>query len=123
MGTPTPNLGLSRPDFDASPWDALVNANFLTIDGAIYASTGMNEIAGVWANSLAITVGQRYIDTVDATVWQCDVAHTTAVSGSFATDRANNPTYWHRIGAGWSVRGEWANAAYYSVGDIAYNSC
>lgn len=50
---------------------------------------------GDWANNTVYALGDLARDGA-ATFWVCLVAHTSAVGGSFADDRAANPTYWEQ---------------------------
>lgn len=59
---------------------------------------GCNSAAN-WANNIAYSKGNQRKDTVLSTSWICLVAHTSAVAGTFADDRAANPTYWTTYGA------------------------
>jgi hypothetical protein len=55
-------------------------------------------------------------------VWACEVAHTSAVSGTFAADRAANPTYWSAVNQGIVVREEFAHGTDYFVGDFVFDT-
>jgi hypothetical protein len=50
--------------------------------------------APAWQTAHAYTVGQRIFDGVSGTFWDVSVAHTSAATGTFAADRALNPTFW-----------------------------
>jgi hypothetical protein len=50
-----------------------------------------------WANSTQYVNGIKVKDAVDTTFWQCKITHASAISGTFAADRAAHPTYWTQI--------------------------
>jgi hypothetical protein len=47
-----------------------------------------------WLNNHAYTVSTLAHDSNGYGYWTCAVAHTSAATGTFAEDRAANPTYW-----------------------------
>ena len=52
----------------------------------------------VWKNGVSYAVDAKACDDAYGTAsWKVLVAHTSAASGSFAADRAANPTYWTSI--------------------------
>jgi hypothetical protein len=48
--------------------------------------------APAWANNHAYIIGNKVYDS--GTFWNAAVAHTSAVAGTFAADRAAHPTFW-----------------------------
>ena len=56
-----------------------VFAKFISISG----------IKGVWSNSIAVSVGDKYVDRELGTIWEVLIAHTTASSGTFLNDHIN----------------------------------
>lgn len=54
----------------------------------------IGEYDAAWSTSTAYVVGDRVLDTVTGDVYHCDVAHTSAVSGTFAEYRAANLDIW-----------------------------
>jgi hypothetical protein len=91
----TSYLKLAKPAFDAAPWDQAVNGNMDTIDGFLAQFMAVPNFAGTWSNSTSYVVGQVTLDGSNATLWQCQVTHTSAASPTtFYQDRLNNPTYW-----------------------------
>lgn len=52
-----------------------------------------NVVSSAWAVSTGYSVGNVRIDATDSTRWQALVAHTSG-AGTFAADRAANPSYW-----------------------------
>jgi len=67
---------------------------FGTPETPIYADAVDDYDHASWANSFAYAVGDRVFDTDDDNIYIALVAHTSAVGGSFTTDRANNPLNW-----------------------------
>jgi hypothetical protein len=52
----------------------------------------------VWKNNYPYAVDMKACDAVSNTAsWQVVVAHTSAAAGTFAADRAANPSYWTSI--------------------------
>lgn len=94
----TTNYNIPLPAFSGDPWSQDYYDGFNIVDAVLFALSGVTDIAGVWDNSTAYTVGQRAIDDTDGTVWQCATGHTSASSGTFSADRTANPTYWTSFG-------------------------
>lgn len=90
----TTNYSLAVPRFDAPGWGTHMERNLDIIDAIIFAITGIPFIRGVWENDTDYEVDDRVVDQTDGTIWTCLIAHTSAATGSFAADRATNPTYW-----------------------------
>jgi hypothetical protein len=117
----TAKFQLTLPDFNSSPWHAKVNNNFTKIDSALFRMTAATGIV-IWENDTDFGFGAIAIDPADATVWLCGVAHTSAAMGTFAADRAANPTYWTSVALTLNPRGPWLNETFYFVGDIVTES-
>jgi len=49
---------------------------------------------GNWVNSADYIPGDYALDVPTSIIWNCAVMHTSAAAGTFADDRAANPTYW-----------------------------
>lgn len=93
----TPNFSLNLVDFDSSPWDDDEHDNWRQIDAIMAKYMSIPGNTGLWANGTAYVVGAEPSIAIDedlGSIWQCAVAHTSAASGTFAADRAANPTYW-----------------------------
>ena len=117
----TTNLNLELVDFNKATWHDDAWDNYKIIDAAC-AVLGLS-IKGLWANSTAVVVGEFWVDGTDGSIWQVNVAHTTAASPTtFSSDRTSNPTYWSQINAVGQWRGVWAATTYYAKNDIVYNS-
>lgn len=98
MTNRTDAIGLHRPDFNESPWHDEVNENFEIMDATLKSLLGVESFKGKWLNSTAVTVGQRYYDTVSSLFYEVLIDHTTAASPTiFSEDRTDNPTYWKEI--------------------------
>lgn len=117
----TLNFGLALPDFRSGPWHDLVNNDFALIDALLFSA-----LSGVgvepWANNTSYAAGVNALDEVDATIWLCTVSHTSAVSGTFAADRAAHPTYWTRLLTGFAPRGQWTNDTNYFPYDLVFDA-
>jgi hypothetical protein len=68
----------------------------LIIPGAtgVHATNQIQVARGDWANDTVYAAADLAKDTVGSTFWVCAVPHTSAAAGTFAADRAANPTYW-----------------------------
>lgn len=122
MTTYTPNFGLALPDFRQGPWHDQINSDLTKIDALLYSALSGANVA-LWANSTLYGEGETVLDDTDASIWLCAVEHTSAISPiTFATDRANHPTYWTRLLTGFAPRGQWANATNYFPYDLVYDS-
>lgn len=115
----TTNLGLALLNFGFPNWGDDHNKNMQVIDIA-FAILGL-AISGSWENTTAYTAGQLLVDTDTDEVYRALVTHTSATSGTFAADRATNPTYWEEVSVNFSIRGEWQPTTAYLIGDIVYD--
>ena len=119
---PTPNIGLSRPNFDVATWHDAINDNFTLLD-TLLAAIGVPAVDGTWQNNTAYVIGNRLYDANDASIWICGFAHTSAVSGTFADERVAHPDYWSAVDTGFSVRGAWiSGGTTYRTGDVVYDT-
>lgn len=114
----TPNYSFRIPYFDTPGWGREMERNLDTIDAVLYASTNFGGIVGPWLNSTVYIQGQRVVDQTDSTIWECNVGHTSAATGSFADDRAANPTLWVPITQSFNFKGGWTAATNYVINDI-----
>lgn len=117
----TPNFGLALPDFRMGPWHDLLNADIRKIDQLLFGALSSVDTPP-WANDTFYDVGVTAFDQDDASTWMCSVAHTSALTGTFADDRATNPTYWVRLLTGFAPRGQWQNSTNYFPYDLVYDS-
>lgn len=95
--TVTPKFRLALPTYNVPGWDDDVNGNFSVIDAVLGQYTALLNVVGIWTNSTAYTTPQQVIDTVDSTIWECNVNHTSVSSGVMSVDRAAHPTYWTNV--------------------------
>ena len=51
-----------------------------------------------WNNNTAYSLNTLAIDSTDNTLYRCASTHTSPVSGTFAADRAANPSRWVQVG-------------------------
>lgn len=114
----TPTYNFELIDFDKTPWSSKNHDNWKMIDAILANFIPSSSIQGVWQNSLAVTVGQRYVDPDLGTIWEVLVAHTTAASGTFATERASNTSFWQSFTVTFSNKGIWTDATDYTVNDF-----
>jgi len=114
----TPTYNFELINFDKTPWSSKEHDNWRMVDAILANFIPSSSIQGVWSNSLAVTVGQRYVDPDLGTIWSALVAHTSAASGTFATDRAANTSYWEGFTVTFINQGTWAAAQSYTVNDF-----
>lgn len=89
----TTNLSLELPEFDVATWHDGINNNFQILDLAVSGST----FRPAWLNNHTYAINDQAIDVTTFTVYNCLVAHTSAVAGTFAADRALHPTFWQQL--------------------------
>ena len=118
----TPHYGIPRPQFDSPGWSTGLNNALTAIDALIYDVLQASGVVGVWDNSTAYEEGDRAVDEDNGRIFTCLVAHTSTTSGTFADDRASNPTYWAAATLMITARGEWANDTVYNENDWVYDS-
>jgi len=94
MTTKTNTFKFNLIDLNKIPWNDLNADNWRLVDSVLAKFVTISNIQGVWDNSLAVTVGQRYVDREAGSIWTVDVAHTTAATGLFSTDRAGTAGRW-----------------------------
>lgn len=116
------NYQFELPNFNVATWHDAVNGNFTSLDALIFALTGFSNFVGAWTNSTNYTAGQRVTDDDNGTLWNCLVDHTSSASGSFTTERTNNPTYWSSVSSIPNIRGQWENEVVYTIGDTVYDT-
>jgi hypothetical protein len=90
----TTNYLFRKLNFDFLAWHTYEHQNWDDLDAILQGIASAKGIKGPWTNSLAVVVGDRYIDTSSGITYVALVSHTTPASGSFATDRAANPSRW-----------------------------
>ncbi len=95
----TTNYKFKLIDFNTATWHNDEYDNWREIDALLFNFIQLSGVIGVWTNSIAYVVGNRLIDGDGSTIWEVQVAHTSAAAGTFSADRITNPTYWTEIGA------------------------
>jgi hypothetical protein len=110
--TETTNFNFNLIDFDQIPWHEDEHNNWHIADALLARYLNVSNVQGVWQNALAVTVGNRYIDSADDTIWEVLVAHTTSSTLIFSADRTANSTYWQSITVDASTTGYEQGTAY-----------
>lgn len=80
--------------FDTPRWQTYEHANWDKLDALLTLAFGTVPTTNAWENDVLYEIGNNAIDLVDGKIYQCLVEHTSSSTGSFAEERANNPTYW-----------------------------
>ena len=114
----TANYSLKIPIFDSPLWGRIIEQDLDIIDSALYAGTGLSGITGLWTNGITYTQSDKAIDVADNSIWQCMVTHTSAATGSFATDRISNPTYWIPVTSTANYLGVWQPTYNYNTNEF-----
>jgi len=115
----TSNFGFNLVNFDWVAWHDYERENWTVIDALLASFIGINNVSGQWANNTAYLVGKRVVDSDDGTIWEVLIAHTSAAAGTFAVDRAANPTFLQTISPYTPIyKGVWANNVIYSKSDF-----
>ena len=113
----TTNFGFNIINYDFPRWHTYDWQNWDVVD-AVLAAANLTSVRGIWENSTDYVPGDRVVDETDASLWVCNIAHTSAVSGTFLADRTANPTYWTAISNVPVFRGTWLTATNYVTQDI-----
>ena len=114
----TTNFKLKLIDFDKIPWNDDFYDNMHIIDALMARYISVSNVQGSWANATAVTVGQRYVDNDDDSIWEVLIAHTTPSTGTFSASRTANSNYWQSITVDASFKGAWAADTVYTVNDF-----
>ncbi len=122
MADYTSNFRFELIAANTTPYHDEAHNNWHIVDAIFTRYLSLNDFQGVWQNSLAVTVGQRYVDSVTETIYEVLVAHTTHASNTFAQDRTNNSTYWQSVTVDVSFRGTWAESTVYAVNDFVVDT-
>lgn len=94
MTTYTTNYKLPKPDFGAANWHSDMYDALGMIDAVLATFTSIASLRGRWAVSTLYAVGDTTVDPDTGYLYECDVGHTSASSGTFAADRTANPSNW-----------------------------
>lgn len=116
----TTNFSLRLVNFDAIGWGPFEHQNWQIVDALLFNVITLSNVQGIWQNAITVTVGQRYVDEADGTMWEVLIGHTTASSPTtFAQDRAANPGNWQSISPLTPIyKGLWDNDVIYSRNDF-----
>lgn len=117
----TPNFSFRIPFFDGPNWGRELERNFDTIDAVLFAATGFSNVKGVWTNNTEYDASDRVVDPADGSVWQANVTHTSASTGTFEDDRTLHPTYWTQLSQTVGFRGQWTTATNYNINEFLYD--
>tara|TARA_E500000305_G_scaffold9378_1_gene6470 strand:+ start:5342 stop:6970 length:1629 start_codon:yes stop_codon:yes gene_type:complete len=114
----TTNFNFELIDFDTIPWHTKDHNNWRLADAVFAQYISISGVKGVWTNSLAIGVDDKYVDSELGTIWTAELAHTSASSGTFAADRTANSSYWSTFSITQAFKGTWAINTAYSVNEF-----
>lgn len=93
----TTHYSMEVPQFDFPSWHTYYARNLYVIDALLFDIIGTSALQGGWRNGVLYGANDQVIDRADGTIWECLVSHTAAADGTFADDRAANPTYWGAV--------------------------
>lgn len=111
----TARFKLKLIDFDKIPWHQDQHDNWHVVDALMARFLAISNVQGVYQNAIAVTVGQRYIDDTDDTIFEVLIAHTTPSTGTFAANRAATSANWQGITLEATFGGTWAVGTAYNV--------
>ena len=114
----TANFNLILPVLDKIPWNEDINDNSHVIDALMARFIAISNVQGTYQNAAAVTVGQRYIDTADDTIFEVLIAHTTPSTGTFAANRALKPLEWQSVSVSASFVGTWTAGRVYAINEF-----
>lgn len=114
----TANYGFNRIRFDMPGWHGLEHDNWTLADALLASIGSIPGSRGIWTNGTPYVEGDRVADPDGGGLYRCAVAHTSAVSGSFADDRAAHTTYWTLITQVPVWVGTWLTGINYNPQDI-----
>ena len=114
----TPQYNFAKVRYDVVGWSTLEHGNWTQLDALLGLVAGLPGVRGVWSLSTAYAIGDRVVDGDVGGVYRALVPHTSAASGTFAADRAANPSYWQIIATVPSYTGAWTTAISYNIADI-----
>lgn len=86
----------------------------------LYADN-IGEYDSDWSNSVDYSVGDYIRDTDDGLVYECLVAHTSAATGTFAADRADNVDNWMQYKGqpiDWALETPWSELSKRGINKI-----
>ena len=118
----TTNFNFELIDFDTIPWHTKEHDNWRLVDAVFSQYISIAGIQGVWSNSIAVAVDDKYVDSELGTIWTVLVAHTTASTGTFDEDRTTNTSFWASFSIDQAFRGTWATGTAYAVNDFVVDA-
>ena len=110
----TTNFKFNLTDFDKIPWHTELHNNFHIMDALMARFLAISLVQGAWENALAVTVGDRYIDTDQDLIYEVLVAHTTPSTGTFAAARIAATANWQAVTVDVANKGTYAQATVYA---------
>jgi len=110
----TSNFKFNLTDFDKIPWHTELHNNFHIMDALMARFLAISLVQGAWENALAVTVGDRYIDTDQDLIYEVLVAHTTPSTGTFAAARIAATANWQAITVDVANKGAYAQDTVYA---------
>jgi len=114
----TSNFKLNLTDFDKIPWGEEQHNNWHIVDALMARFIAVSLVQGAWENALAVTVGNRYIDTDADTIYEVLVAHTTPSTGTFSAARIANSSHWQSVTVEVANKGAYAQGTTYNANDF-----
>jgi hypothetical protein len=117
----TTNFNFELIDFDKIPWHEDEHDNWRLADAVFAKFISISGIKGVWSNSIAVSVGDKYVDRELGTIWEVLIAHTTASSGTFLADRTANTSFWQSFTSEAAFKGAYAASTAYSSNDFIFD--
>lgn len=118
----TSHFRFGIPDFDVSPWHAILEQTLRDVDDAIYQALLAQSIA-LWANSHVYVIGDLIVSPETGKIYTCAVAHTSPVAPTTFTTFLNaNPTFWNTTVSIPTQRGAWQTNTSYTIGDFVIDS-
>lgn len=90
----TANLKLNLINYDVVGYGVAEDENWQIIDSMVSQFIKVNNIIGTWKNSTQYGVGDVTVDSETGGLWQCNVQHVSAATGTFAADRAAHASVW-----------------------------
>jgi len=114
----TSNFKFNLTDFDKIPWHTELHNNFHIMDALMARFLAISLVQGAWENALAVTVGDRYIDTDEDTIYEVLVAHTTPSTGIFAAARTASSSQWQSVTVEVANKGAYAQSTTYNANDF-----
>jgi len=117
----SPNYNLPIPDFATKPWHLYMEQLIRTLDGLLFAMTGVTNIQGVWLNETAYVIGDGVVEAQTGLQFEALVDHTSSADITFEEERLAHPTYWQEMQVVPTGKGTWTTDTDYRVNDMVLN--